>query len=188
MITEVGEYTLRELAEASGERERTVRYYQRLRLLRQPGQVGPGAHYDEDDRLRLRLIRQLQSEGRSLAQIARHFGALDGGALRDEALSHGSALDYVRWVLGKGLVPAKAPPRVMATAPAQVALATAAPSRRGADSPATAVPPLDASRWDRIEIVPGIELHVQHPISTHRRRAITAYIDRTRNELERINS
>ncbi|MDP9265317.1 MAG: helix-turn-helix domain-containing protein [Chloroflexota bacterium] len=173
----MGEYTLRELAEAGGEKERTIRYYQQLGLLRQPGQIGPGAHYDEDDRLRLRLIRQLQSEGRSLAEVARHFATLDEEAIRDEALRHGSALDYVRSVLGE--------------APARVAPSTAPPSllSAGPNAPApAAVPPSDASRWERIEIVAGIELHVQQPISAKRRRAISAYIDRARNELERNNS
>ena len=167
----VGEYTLQELATAAGKKERTVRYYQQLGLLRQPGQIGPGAHYDEDDRLRLLLIGRLQGEGLSLSEISTRLGTLDEGGVRDEALRHGSALDYVRSVLGGST-------------------ATLAESTASYASPAMAVPPpappprAEATRWERIEVVPGIELHVRHPISPERRRLITAYITRARNELE----
>jgi len=171
MVSLVGEYTLQELATAAGKKERTVRYYQQLGLLRQPGQIGPGAHYDEDDRLRLLLIGRLQSEGLSLSEIATRLGTLDEGGVRDEALRHGSALDYVRSVLGGST-------------------ATLAESTASYASPAMAVPPpapppqAEATRWERIEVVPGIELHVRHPVSPERRRLITAYITRARNELE----
>ena len=167
----MGTFTLQELATAAGKKERTVRYYQQLGLLRQPGQIGPGAHYDEDDRLRLLLIGRLQSEGLSLSEIATRLGTLDEGGVRDEALRHGSALDYIRSVLGGST-------------------ATLAEDTASYAIPAMAVPPpappprAEATRWERIEVVPGIELHVRHPISPERRRLITAYITRARNELE----
>jgi len=171
MVSLVGEYTLQELATAAGKKERTVRYYQQLGLLRQPGQIGPGAHYDEDDRLRLLLIGRLQSEGLSLNEIAERLGTLDEGGVRDEALRHGSALDYIRSVLGGST-------------------ATLAESTASYASPAMAVPPpappprAEPTRWERIEVVPGIELHVRHPVSPERRRLITTYVSRARNELE----
>ena len=161
----MGEFTLKELADAAGEKERTVRYYQSLGLLRQPGQVGAGAHYDDDDRLRLRLIRQLQAEGRSLTEIAAHFAKLDESALRDEALRHGSALDYVRSVLGE------ATPEFVVNA------------SQSAPPPPTP----ETAQWERIELAPGIELHVRHPITSARRRLIAAYIARARNDLEGTN-
>lgn len=167
----MGTYTLQELAKAAGKKERTVRYYQQLGLLRQPGQIGPGAHYEEDDRLRLLLIGQLQAQGRSLNEISEHFANLDEHAIRGEALRHGSALDYVRSVLGE------VTPHLEETLPGP-SVHSSAPS-----APA----PADSSRWERIEVVPGIELHVRHPISPARRRAIAAYIDRARNDMEGIN-
>ena len=226
-------YTLQQLAEASGEKERTVRYYQQLGLLRQPGQIGPGAHYGEDDRLRLLLIRRLQGDGRSLADIAAHFRSQDDDAIRGEALSHSSALEYIRTVLGatpsaaRPLVSSQVSAPAVPTAPAASlagpfsskprrsgratahapramtravssltppSLADLGPSeRRGARSGeltvgATAVDPPTSWRWERFDVVRGIELHVQLPMSAHRRRAITAYIERTRIELERMNS
>ena len=161
----MGDFTLKELADGAGEKERTVRYYQQLGLLRQPGQIGAGAHYDEDDRLRLRLIRQLQGEGRTLTEIGAHFATLDENSLRDEALRHGSALDYVRSVLGES-VPTYV---VNASQPA----------------PAPAAP--ETAQWERIEVAPGIELHVKHPITSARRRIIAAYLARARNDLEGTN-
>lgn len=160
----MGEYTLKELADAAGEKERTVRYYQQLGLLRQPGQIGAGAHYDEDDRLRLRLIRQLQAEGRTLTEIAAHFATLDESSLREEAMRHGSALDYVRSVLGE---PAPAAAPVVSSS-----MAASPPS------------PPETAQWERIEVAPGIELHIKHPISAARRRAIAAYVARARSEIE----
>jgi DNA-binding transcriptional MerR regulator len=160
----VGEYTLKELAAASAEEERTVRYYQQLGLLRQPGRIGAGAHYDENDRMRLRLIRRLQAEGQTLKEIAERFATLDDAAIRDEALRHGSAIDYIRSVLGE-------------SSPV-VALRLA--ENRTSPPP---TPPTPA-QWERIEVVPGIELHVKQPISAARRRAIAAYVARARSEVE----
>lgn len=166
----MGEYTLAELAKAAGKRERTVRYYQQRGLIRQPGQVGPGAHYDEDDRLRLLLIGRLQNGGLSLEEIAERLATLDEGGVRNEARRHGSALDYIRSVLGERAA------SLEERAPIYVNRAMAAPP---------APPPrAEASRWERIEVVPGIELHVRHPVSSERRRLITAYLARARNELE----
>ncbi len=164
----MGTFTLQELAKAAGKKERTVRYYQQLGLLRQPGQIGPGAHYEEDDRLRLLLIGQLQAQGRSLDEITQHFGTLDEHAIRGEALRHGSALDYVRSVLGE-------------TTPHLEEMLPSTGPEPAAPSPSV---PADSSRWERLEVVPGIELHVRHPISSERRRLIAAYIARARNELE----
>lgn len=161
-ISVVGEFTLKELADAAGQKERTVRYYQQLGLLRQPGQIGPGAHYDEDDRLRLVLIRRLQGEGRTLSEIGAYFTTLDAGRLREEALRHGSALDYVRSVLGE-------------SGPAAIVNATQT-------APAPAPPP--TAQWERIEVIPGIELHVRHPITPARRKRIAAYVDLARREIE----
>lgn len=175
----MGEYTLKELADAAGKKERTVRYYQQFGLLRQPGQIGPGSHYNDEDRLRLLLIGKLQDEGRSLTEIAAHFATLDETGLRDEALRHGSALDYVRSVLGEKAPAATPVVSSSLAAPAQLA---AGPSRQG-QPPA----PTSAAQWERIEVVPGIELHVRQPVSSARRRVIADYLARARRDLEGIS-
>jgi len=185
----MGEYTLKELAEAAGKKQRTVRYYQQLGLLRQPGQIGPGAHYTDEDRLRLTLIGQLQAEGRSLTEIAAHLATLDQTGLREEALRYGSALDYVRSVLGAtpGATSGAAP--VAGSTPAvssSRAVLVGGPIAHSTGSAGVAGSPQPA-QWERIEVVPGIELHVRQPISAARRRAIAAYIARARNDIEGIS-
>ena len=160
----MGEYTLKELADAAGKKERTVRFYLQRGLLRPPGKIGAGAHYDEDDLARLLLIGRLQAEDLSLKEIADRFAKLDDAGIRDEALRHGSAIDYVRSVLS----------------------GSSRPFSHGLAESQIGPPPVPAAaaQWERIEVAPGIELHIKHPISAARRRAIAAYVERARSEIE----
>jgi len=157
----MGDYTLQELADAVGKKARTIRFYQEEGLLRQPGKIGPGAHYNEDDLARLRLIGEMQKAGRSLDEIKARFAALGDVGIRDEALRHGSAVDYIRTVLGE----------------------SSRPVTHGLADSLTGPPPT-AEQWERVEVAPGIELHVKQPISAARRRAIASYIARARSEIE----
>jgi MerR family mercuric resistance operon transcriptional regulator len=60
-----------ELAAAGGVGVETVRFYQRKGLLAAPrGEAAAGRHYGSDDVRRLRYIRQAQTAGFSLADIA----------------------------------------------------------------------------------------------------------------------
>lgn len=68
-------YRVEELAAAGGVSVDTVRYYQRLGVLPRPQRHGRVALYEEEHLDRLRRAQQLQSEGFSLALIAR---ILDG--------------------------------------------------------------------------------------------------------------
>jgi MerR family mercuric resistance operon transcriptional regulator len=61
-----------DLAQAGGVGVETVRFYQRKGLLAVPrGDAPAGRHYDEGDLRRLRYIRQAQTAGFTLAEIAR---------------------------------------------------------------------------------------------------------------------
>jgi MerR family mercuric resistance operon transcriptional regulator len=61
-----------ELAHVGGVGVETVRFYQRKGLLAVPrGDAPGGRHYDEDDLRRLRYIKQAQTAGFTLAEIAR---------------------------------------------------------------------------------------------------------------------
>ena len=167
----MGNYTLAELAKSAGKKERTVRYYQSLGLLRQPGQIGAGAHYNDEDRLQLLLIGKLQQEGKSLDEIAEQFRSLDDTALRKQALGEGSALDYIKSVLGE----------------APVALREINASMAAPVAPAPPTQSTTSTPWERFEVAPGIELHVRSPISRERRRSIATYIELARKELEGNN-
>lgn len=60
-----------DLARAGGVGVETVRFYQRKGLLAVPrGNAPAGRHYDEEDLRRLRYIKQAQTAGFTLAEIA----------------------------------------------------------------------------------------------------------------------
>ena len=62
-------YRLPELADAAGVTPRTVRYYIAQGLLPSPGRLGAGTRYGREHLDRLHLIRRLQDQGLSLAEI-----------------------------------------------------------------------------------------------------------------------
>jgi len=68
--------TLAELSEESGIPARTIRFYIARGLLDGPVKAGRGAVYTAEHLVRLEKIKQLQAEGRMLAEIA-HY--LNGG-------------------------------------------------------------------------------------------------------------
>ena len=60
-----------ELAQSGGVGVETVRFYQRKGLLAVPrGDAPAGRHYDEEDLRRLRYVKQAQTAGFTLAEIA----------------------------------------------------------------------------------------------------------------------
>lgn len=66
--------TLAELADESGVPPRTIRYYIARGLLDGPLVAGRAASYGPEHLERLRQIRSLQSQGLTLAEIARRLG------------------------------------------------------------------------------------------------------------------
>jgi Ca-activated chloride channel family protein len=62
-------YRLPELADAAGVTPRTVRYYIAQGLIPSPGRLGASTRYGREHLDRLQLIRTLQDQGLSLAEI-----------------------------------------------------------------------------------------------------------------------
>jgi MerR family mercuric resistance operon transcriptional regulator len=63
--------TISQLAKSAGIKTETVRYYQRIGLLRTPGRPGHGFRsYDDGDALHLRFIRHGRTLGFTLDEIA----------------------------------------------------------------------------------------------------------------------
>ena len=64
-------YTIAELAAAAGVHVETVRYYQRLELVREPPRPSGGIRrYTDVDAERLRFIKRAQAMGFSLAEVS----------------------------------------------------------------------------------------------------------------------
>ncbi|MDB5421141.1 MAG: MerR family transcriptional regulator [Brevundimonas sp.] len=76
--------TIGKLAEAGGVGVETVRFYQRKELLPTPDRAGGFRHYGDEDIRRLRFIRQAQTAGFTLGEIAELL-ELDVGEDRSRA-------------------------------------------------------------------------------------------------------
>ena len=192
-------YSLAELARVTGVTPRTVRYYIAQGLLPGANEPGPGASYDADHLARLRLIRELQRQHLPLAEIRTRLAGLrpaEVAVLLDEQASAattqpetGSALDYIRGVLGTGphnahpnqprrALRSMSPPSDSTASPAPALfmrmeqLAPAAPSQPPAPAnvadatpPPYETPTAERSQWDRIALTNDIELHLRRPLS-----------------------
>jgi DNA-binding transcriptional MerR regulator len=93
--------TLADIAEASGLPARTIRFYIARGLLNGPVKGGRGAVYTKEHLARLDRIKSLQSDGRTLSEIARMLG----GHSQESAVSpptawwqHAIGDDIIVWV------------------------------------------------------------------------------------------
>lgn len=189
------EHSLQDLADLADVTPRTIRYYVAQGVLPSPGRVGPGTTYGPGHLARLRLIRQLQREHLPLAEIRARLAALDDSAVLElvetvPAEAHpGSAAEYIRSVLaGPRLarrVAEDAPPGLQlpgvdrySSAPPPGAM-PAAPMK-----PAPETPPADRSQWDRVVLVPDVELHVRRPLTRHLNKRVERLIAIARELLE----
>ncbi|QSQ11245.1 MerR family transcriptional regulator [Myxococcus landrumensis] len=131
------EWKLAELAEEAGVSPRTVRYYVQRGLLSAPNFRGPDTVYGEEHFIRLKAIRVLQARFLPLDAIQAELQRLSLDELRKLAESD----------------PTPAPP-LTPPPPSPVAgshsVAPPAPGRR----------PTEMNRYQRWELMPGLELHV----------------------------
>jgi DNA-binding transcriptional MerR regulator len=184
-------YSLTELADLAGVTPRTVRYYMAQGLLPAVGQMGPGSKYTRAHLARLQLVRRLQAEHLPLAEIRRRLETLGDDEVRDlvgaaePAPPAGTALEYLRTVLGGSRVatvaerPVAAPPlmranRSLSDAPVEPDEATARPS--------------DRSQWERIVLVPDIELHIRRPLPRAQNKQVDRLVTIARELLEEDRS
>jgi DNA-binding transcriptional MerR regulator len=195
------ELTLQELADLAGVTPRTIRYYIAQGLLPSPGRVGPGATYGETHLARLRLIRKLQREHLPLAEIRAQLAALDDAsvvALAEAAPSEpaDSAADYIRNLLdaqpflGQRRRAQSPSPALSMPHPAAVSRLMDAPIEPTPPPAASAPPPSaepsapDRSQWDRIVLVPDVELHVRRPLTRQLNKQVERLVAIARQLLE----
>lgn len=148
---------IKSLAARAGVTPRTVHYYIQQGLLPPAGTQGPAARYGRGHLARLRLIKRLQREHLPLVEIARRLKGLSDrqvAALLDDdeqrrSAQGGSALEYIRSVLGEAEPTPGGEPLRLATAKA--------PALRSVEA--------EQSLWDRFLLADGVELHVRRPLS-----------------------
>jgi DNA-binding transcriptional MerR regulator len=183
MGTELGDapYSLRQLAVEARVTPRTIHFYIQQGLLPSAGTLGSQARYTAGHLARLRLIKRLQKEHLPLAEIAGRIRSLTDpqvARLLDKAqkapaspVASGSALDYVRNVLHGA--PASQDDRG--------ALRTVLARNAVAPPPPVAV---DRSQWERIALLPEIELNVRRPLSRARSRQVERLLESAREILQ----
>lgn len=188
-------YPLTELADLAGVTPRTVRYYLSQGLLPAATQSGPATRYGEVHLARLRLIRRLQAEHLPLAEIRRRLDGLDDGdilELTDDASPpppDGSALDYVRSVLGGPRSHVRAFPGssgpLLSTAMSPNVLAERIGRIDGPSAAPAATPrPADRSQWERVVLSADVELHIRRPLSRSQNKQVDRLVTIARELLE----
>jgi DNA-binding transcriptional MerR regulator len=173
------EFDLRELCGRGKVTPRTVHFYVQQGLLPPAGAPGPGARYGDGHLARLRLIRLLQKEHLPLAEIGKRMKGLSDSQVQELVVearvrreaNRGSALDYIRGVLGgDGTVRALATHAVGSVPPSETV------REDGEDFDALRTPPpasvAERSQWERFTLADGLELHVQRPMPRLQQRRL----------------
>jgi len=157
---------------------------------------GPGARYSEGHVALLKLVRLLQKQHLPLAEIARRLKGLSDdqvqGLLSEtkarRASESGSALDYIRNILGDQSAKRSNNPRMRATladsgsatlsrpdgAAMHLRLAIPAPEASPSIEPAR-------SQWDRYTLTDGIELNVRRPLARTEQRQLARLLTAARS-------
>ena len=183
-MIETEKYLIHELAEKAGVTVRTIRYYTLEGLLPQPDQTGKFAYYSEEHIARLRLILRLKDSYLPLREIRQTLAALSDEEVRarleqplpspapQDLVSQiykatpgpkSGALDYINHIMEQQAGPRPDPQPTPPPAPRP--------------SPPT---PLQGEPWRRIELLPGLELHIRehspYSLSEDLLRKIIAFI------------
>jgi DNA-binding transcriptional MerR regulator len=168
--------SIEELAERTQTPVRTVRYYIAEKMLPGPGSRGKGASYTEEHLLRLRLIRRLTERRAPLAEIRAVMARVTGDEVRallaeedaraqtlERATQAVSPRAYIAALLDQARAPQspKKPPTPTAPTADVSPLRMAPPdmAATAASTPPSVTTPMSA--WRRVELAPGVELHIQ---------------------------
>jgi DNA-binding transcriptional MerR regulator len=189
------QYTISELADAAGVTPRTVRYYTTEGLLPPADMRGKYALYSRVHRLRLQLIAQLKESYLPLGEIRARLERLTPGTLPMPAAAPSQAgsdsltagrvePEPPRMGVGNAAPPPPAPaPGAAPVAPAAARggiLSRFTPRRRDTPEPSAAP---QAEQWQRIIIVPGVELHYRETVSPELRAQIVRLIVEAQEQL-----
>jgi DNA-binding transcriptional MerR regulator len=179
-----GAYTLTELADIASIPVRTLRYYLAQGLLPAPVRQGRHTRYPGTTLRRLRLIKRLRAANQPLADIRDRLETMSDDDVAAALAPRGMAEQMA-------LRAGTAFPSVIVVAP-PVAAEAAWPAfaRMAAEHPATMErsaperPAGSRSQWERIFLEPGVELHVQRPLSRLAARRVDRLVAVARELLE----
>ncbi len=184
-------FSIEDLAEKSATSVRTIRFYIAEGLVPRPVTRGKGASYGEEHLLRLRLIRRLSEQRVPLAEIRERLAQLSLPDIRallrsEERLSAElqvaeqapSAKEYISALLKRSRLARQAtvhlrpsPDAAYVAPPPTDDLTRAAPSGRPT-APEASRPSEADLPWRRVELAPGLELHVRADAEARSRRLI----------------
>lgn len=173
--------TIEELAAQTDTSVRTIRYYIAEKMLPGPGSRGKGAIYTEEHLLRLRLIRRLTERREPLAEIREMMARITDDEvrallaeedIRAQELKRPEPTVSPKAYIAALLDQARAPRTPALQAPTSPSPATgyaksqfSGPTRQSATGG-------QASAWRRIELAPGVELHIQAEAEKRYKRLI----------------
>jgi len=155
-----GTYSIEDLERILGLRGRTIRYWSHEGLFEGPG-AGRGTRYTDEHLARLFLIQKLRAEGRPIGEIRaaiRRLSAAELQALVEEARRQPPRRTMPARQLIRQWLQERDERREDATPAAWSMGGTAQQSWSWRA-------PVPKGHWQRVPLAPGVELHVQHPLS-----------------------
>ncbi len=187
-------FLINELAKQANTTVRTIRYYTTEGLLPQPEMDGKFSYYDENHLQRLELILKLKDAYLPLREIRQIMLSLSDeevvqrlkeevhpkmnlnqeNLIKEIKEDPSSALDYISNVINTQAKFRSIPP------------SRPAPSQPRPSQVPLTVPFKDTENWQRIPIVPGVEIHVKHPTDSdtqHRIQQILTYAKKLFNQI-----
>lgn len=177
--------TIEELAERSGVSIRTIRFYITEGLLPSPHTRGRKAAYTAETLDRLILIQRLKDAHLPLKEIRTQLDALPPERIRQLARQQEQNLSIQSAALDMPVPPVKPDnalnyiTRVLearSAYPASEQKSRFSPPRQ-ASAPKALVKPEPAENWRRIEITPGIELHIREPLDPLTQKKLTQIVE-----------
>lgn len=176
-------FTIEDLAAMTGTSVRTVRYYIAENLLPGPGARGKSAVYTEDHLVRLRLIRLLTERRTPLAEVRDMMARVSDEEIRallaeEESFTQTRAerVESPRAYISALLDQARA---VREPVKPYMPYPTSAPKpmkpsvrRVESQEPTSGPRPDQTSEWRRVQIAPGVELHIEERLESQNRALI----------------
>jgi DNA-binding transcriptional MerR regulator len=172
-MDEDGAYSLTDLAGASGIPVRTLRYYLAQGLLPAPSRRGRLTRYPEGTLRRLQLLKRLRAAHLPLAEIRERLDVMSDADVV-AALAPRGVAEQLGLKAGLDI-----PSVYLVRPPVDLEPLWPASPHQVAERPSGG-----RTQWDRIFLEPGVELHVQRPLSRLASKRVERLVAIARDLLE----